>query len=368
MKRKLGTLFCSVLVLGGIWTGCTPPSGNQPTRNGSVSVLITDKPFPFDMIKEALVTITRVEVRRADSGDNDCGESCDDGLFCNGVEYCDDGQCVVGQSPCGSGTECHEDMRQCTAVEAADDVDSVEDVSSDESAEQAVNESDDDDSDDEFIVIFEGEQTFNLLDLQNGRTDLLAGADIPAGRYTQMRLIVTEGRITLNEDDREFSLRVPSGQQTGIKLHFTFEVAADAETQLLLDVDLSRAFSPIPGGKINNVSEIRNFRFSPSVAMKLIDMRDAGQISGTASTTVDGYSFPLQGVAVTAYKDDVEVTSTSTEVDGNYMLGGLTTGEYRVEFSANDFEDLSVTGVSVTAGETTANVNASMQPSPEASE
>ena len=71
-------------------------------------------------------------------------------------------------------------------------------------------------------------------------------------------------------------------------------------------------------------------------------------------------STPLAGVAVTAFAGGTEVTSTSTEDDGTYVLGGLVTGEYRVEFSAAGFDDFVVDDVAVTAGQTTANVNATM--------
>ena len=41
------------------------------------------------------------------------------------------------------------------------------------------------------IAVFDGEKSFNLLELQNGRTDLLADVEVPAGVYTQMRIFVT---------------------------------------------------------------------------------------------------------------------------------------------------------------------------------
>jgi len=356
------------------------PDGNGGTT-GKLRILVTDKPFPLNLIEEATVVITRVDVRRAE-GAPQCtaAADCADDLFCNGVESCVDGTCVTGDFPCNEGEFCQEgvdacltdcavdadcdDGLYCNGTESCDSSTSTcvvaaspctDDEACDEVADACVPDGDagDDDGNDDsaWLTVFEGEKSFSLLDLQNGRTDLLADTELVSGRYTQTRLVVKEGRIKLIGVPEPFVLKVPSGEQTGIKLHFTFEITGGEETVLLLDVDLSRAFRPIPGGRIDDPASIRTFHFTPSVAMKLINLVDAGTITGVV---VDDAAIPLEDVVVTAYDDsDDEVGATGSEPDGSFALGGLHAGTYRLEFTLLNFEDAAVTGVVVVAGEST---------------
>ena len=317
---------------------------------GSLRLLVTDKPYPVEFIESAVVTIERIEVRMADveSDDDDGGDDATLGEDGEGDGMLE-GDGDDGDSDDADGDEDDGDDGGDTD---ADDADTDGDVTS---------ASGDDDDDNPFIVIFEGERSFNLLDLQNGRTDLLAEVEIPAGTYDQMRVFVSGGEVTL-VGGAVFTLKVPSGAQSGIKLHFEFEVTGDETTELLLDIDLSRAFNVIPGGKIDSPDEISGFHFRPSIAMRLINIVDAGAIAGTVAGDDDA---PLAGVFIVAYRDDEEMGGAITEEDGGYMVAGLPTGTYRLEYSLDGYEDAEVTEVSVTAGSTTENVDVTMTAEPE---
>ncbi len=267
--RPYRNLFLAGLLLTGIAASCTSSPGN-----GSLRVLITDKPYPVDLLQSAIVTLTRVEVRTAGGSEDD---------------------------------------------------------------------------DSSFITIFDepAGKSFDLLQLQGGKTDLLVDTQVPAGDYDQMRLIVTGGEITLT-DGRTFPLTVPSGEQSGIKLNFEFTVS-DEQTVLLLDVDLSRAFTPIPGGKIDTPDQINNFHFSPAIAMRLIELTGAGAISGLVT---DDQAQPVAGALVTVLQNGTEVTSTATLADGTFTILGVEPGTYDLEISASGFADAQVTGVVVTTSQT----------------
>ena len=95
------------------------------------------------------------------------------------------------------------------------------------------------------IVVMDNEESFNLLELQNGVTEELASEEVPAGRYHQIRFVVEEEATLVFDDGETSTLKVPSGTETGIKLNLPggFEVGNEAErASILLDFDAGHSF------------------------------------------------------------------------------------------------------------------------------
>ena len=87
-----------------------------------------------------------------------------------------------------------------------------------------------------WITITEPNEEFNLLELQGGLTAPLGDAEIPIGKYTQMRLHVTEeNTIEFINDTEKYPLKIPSGTSSGIKINYTFEIIEGESTSILLD-------------------------------------------------------------------------------------------------------------------------------------
>ncbi len=90
-----------------------------------------------------------------------------------------------------------------------------------------------------WVTVFDqGPVTVDLLTLQT-RVMQLGFANLPPGKITQIRLYLTEGgtQNVVLPDDSVAPLKVPSGVQSGIKIHGPFELSACDITTVTLDFD-----------------------------------------------------------------------------------------------------------------------------------
>lgn len=193
----------------------------------------------------------------------------------------------------------------------------------------------------------------DLMTLQGDVTRNLAEADIEAGEYAQLRLIVEAARVKLapgyefeGSGTDEMDLVIPSGAQTGIKLNLAAAdgdgaagpvTIASGETILVVDFDVSQSF--VIQGNPETPAGIKGMSFKPTLRVTLWDV--AASISGTV-TGPEGVS--VEGLTVTAEPDDEgslepyqSMTGTAlTDADGDYTIYFLVPGNYTVTVEAPD--------------------------------
>jgi hypothetical protein len=179
----------------------------------------------------------------------------------------------------------------------------------------------------------------NLLELQDAATELLGEADIEAGAYSQLRLIVESASVTL-ADGYEFTdgtterdLFVPSGAQTGIKLLLGSADGGDegeplvippGETMLVVDFDVSQSF--VIQGNPETPAGIHGMHFKPTLRVVVADV--AGSIAGSVTTALDSTT-RVDSLAVMA-TFAADTATTRTRNDGTYTLSFLAPGSYVV--------------------------------------
>lgn len=168
---------------------------------------------------------------------------------------------------------------------------------------------------DGWIVLGTPNRVVNLLDLTGGVSETLVdGATLPAGHYGQMRLVLGPNNTVKLLDGSVHALKVPSGQQSGVKLTVNFDVQAGTTADVFIDFDAHKSVF------VHEAGASGKYIMRPTV--RAFDRMVTGSISGTL--TVAGSLLPLPNVVVTAQTVGTSgpsvARSTTTDTAGHYVL------------------------------------------------
>ncbi|KIM11406.1 MAG: hypothetical protein KU37_07225 [Sulfuricurvum sp. PC08-66] len=97
------------------------------------------------------------------------------------------------------------------------------------------------DMNDTIITISNKPLSFNLLELTANNPVALAHTSLKAGIYKQIRLILDQNTTILLSDGNRYSMKVPSGEQSGIKIDGIFEIPAGRLYTLDIDLDPAKS-------------------------------------------------------------------------------------------------------------------------------
>jgi len=188
----------------------------------------------------------------------------------------------------------------------------------------------------------------NLLNLSNGVLDTLGQADLPAGHYSQLRLVLDANTGTglansvVPTGGTEQTLTTPSAVQSGIKLVNEFDVAAGQKVDLVLDFDACKSVVTQGKGK---------YLLKPVV--KVVPVAAVG-ISGVVATSLLG-----SHVVVSAQQNGTIVASTvPNATTGEFFLSHLAAGNYDVVVTADGHAADVIGAVPVASGSTVVSTSA----------
>ena len=114
-------------------------------------------------------------------------------------------------------------------------------------------------------------KTFDLMSLQNGLQADLAQASVPAGRYDQVRVVLSGARVTLADGftfpdgSTSQALITPSAEESGIKvlLRSDIDVPEGALTTLIMDFNVAQNFSVQMDAQSDTI--VRRVSFTPVI-------------------------------------------------------------------------------------------------------
>ena len=189
---------------------------------------------------------------------------------------------------------------------------------------------------------------FNLLELRNGITADLVEMGIEPGTYDLIRLYVDKAALKV-EDGDEYMVKVPSGEQTGIKIFMDppLNVVSELTTEVVLDFNLEKSF--VLKGNANTPAGIKGFNFKPVV--KAVNNTTEGTLAGEVYDADTETLLP--GISVWIEQDGAEIASASTDEQGYYAFPGLIAGFYDVIAGSDGFYSDTVEGVQIVEGNLT---------------
>ena len=193
-------------------------------------------------------------------------------------------------------------------------------------------------------------QRVDLLGLTNGVLAELGQTALPAGKYTQMRLVLAANDATnplanavTPTGAAEVALSTPSAVQSGLKMNIDIDVAADKVADFVLDFDACKS--------VVRLGQSGNYNLKPVVAV-IPRLSDAG-------ARVVGYVAPaiaLSTTSVSVQLAGVRVRSTPPDSTGKFVLYPVPAGTYDLVVSAAGRVTATITGVPVvTTAPTTVN-------------
>jgi hypothetical protein len=191
------------------------------------------------------------------------------------------------------------------------------------------------------VLVTNGGDTYDLLELRNGVTAELGMAEVEPGMYSEMRVFVTDARVTLKEGytftdgSTTQVVKVPSGAQSGIKIKLAYADAQSGsgvefrpgETILVVDFDVSQNF--VMQGNAETPAGIKGFIFTPVLRAVVRDV--AGSIAGTV-TAPEGVAVEGRQVQVKpkGAPEDAVPATTLVAADGTWKVHFLAPGIYEV--------------------------------------
>ena len=193
------------------------------------------------------------------------------------------------------------------------------------------------DEDDGWRTVNDQPIRVNLLELTNGNYQILGEAELEAGNYSQIRLILGE-QNELIIDGESTPLTTPSAQQSGLKLNVNAEIEGGENYTLLLDFDASRSI----------VKAGNSGMYILKPVIKAVELAQTGAIGGTIE--------PAEALPwVYAIADEDTLAGTRAGEEGDFLMIGLLNGTFQVSVvpSVEGYNSEVISNIEVTAPDTT---------------
>lgn len=195
-------------------------------------------------------------------------------------------------------------------------------------------------------IVLNPARRVDLLNLTNGVLDELGQTPLPAGKYTQLRLVLAANggstplanSVVLTGTTTELALKTPSGQQSGLKTNIDIDIAPNKLADFVLDFDACK--SVVYAGTSGQYLLKPVLTMIPRYISGVSGFVNASIVNGT--TTV---SLQQGGVAI---------KSATPRSDGTFLLQPVAPGSYTLVLTGSGRATAVVTSVPVVTDTVTA--------------
>lgn len=201
-----------------------------------------------------------------------------------------------------------------------------------------------------WVVISEPQERYNLLELINGAQEVLGEAELEAGLYRQIRLILGDDN-TIVVNDETYDLQTPSAQMTGLKLNINAEILEGSEYTLHLDFDVARSI--VKKGHMHGQNQDSgSYSYLLKPVIRAYAQTETGMIAGVVEPADSNpWIYAIAG-------EDTVTSTRGEENTGEFRLLGLPGDIYSVSVvpAAEGYEEgyeVVIDNVEVSAGEVT---------------
>jgi hypothetical protein len=195
-------------------------------------------------------------------------------------------------------------------------------------------------------IVLNPARRVNLLNLTNGVLDELGQTPLPAGKYTQLRLVLAANSgsnplansVLLTGTTTELALKTPSGQQSGLKTNIDIDIAPNKLADFVLDFDACKSvvFAGTSGQYLLKPVLTMIPRFISGVS----GFVNASIVNGTTTVSLQ------QGGVI--------IKSATPRSDGTFLLQPVAPGSYTLVLTGSGRATAVVTSVPVVTDTVTA--------------
>lgn len=151
---------------------------------------------------------------------------------------------------------------------------------------------------------------YDLLEFRNGVDTLITRTTLPAGKLSQVRFILGENN-SIVVDGTEHPLKVPSGEESGLKFNVHQELIPDGSYTVWTDFDAARSIVQTGNGSYTLKPVIRVFTELTN-----------GRIKGVVE--------PMSANPVVYAMNETDTATAFPDAEGFFLISGLPEGDYRV--------------------------------------